>query len=83
MVRRCFCHTIAGLLASAFMTSLFARGQFWDFLGCTQVDSSQDHSRVQITRHDVHFRRIQLRVSGEAFFLTAWSFTSMVALLRK
>lgn len=68
MVRRCFCHTIAGLLASAFMTSLFARGQFWDFLGCTQVDSSQDHSRVQITRHDVHFRRIQLRVSGEAIF---------------
>ena len=61
-------HTIAGLLALAFATSLFARGQFWDFLGYTQVDSSQDHGRIQITRRDGHFRTIQLRVSGEAIF---------------
>jgi hypothetical protein len=60
--------TIAGLLALAFATSLFARGQSWDFLGYTQVDSSQDHSRIQITRRDVHSRTIQLRVSGEAIF---------------
>ena len=59
---------IAGLLALAFVTFLFARGQFWDFLGYTQVDSNQDHGRIQITRRDVHFRTIQLRVSGEAIF---------------
>jgi hypothetical protein len=63
-----FRHTIAGLLAFAFATSLSASGQFWDFLGYTQVDSSQDHGRIQITRRDVHFRTIQLRVSGEAIF---------------
>ena len=63
-----FRHTIAGLLALALATSLFARGQFWDFLGYAQVDRSQDHGRVQITRHDLCFRTIQLRVSGEAIF---------------
>jgi hypothetical protein len=68
MLRKLFHHAIAGLLAFVFATSLFARGQFWDFLGYTQVDSSQDHSRIQITRRDVHFRTIQLRVSGEAIF---------------
>jgi hypothetical protein len=68
MLRAHFRHTIAGLLAFAFATSLFASGQFWDFLGYTQVDSSQDHGRIQITRRDVHFRTIQLRVSGEAIF---------------
>jgi len=61
-------HIITGLLALAFATSLFARGQFWDFLGYTQVDSSQDHGRILITRRDVHSRTIQLRVSGEAIF---------------
>ena len=68
MLRNRFRHTIAGLLAFAFATSLLARGQFWDFMGYTQVDSSQDHGRIQITRRDVHFRTIQLRVSGEAIF---------------
>ena len=68
MLRARFRHTIAGLLAFAFATSLSASGQFWDFLGYTQVDSSQNHSRIQITRRDVHFRTIQLRVSGEAIF---------------
>jgi len=68
MLRNRFRHTIAGLLAFAFASSLFARGQFWDFMGYTQVDSSQDHGRIQITRRDVHFRTIQLRVSGEAIF---------------
>jgi hypothetical protein len=63
-----FRHSIAGLLAFALATSLFARGQFWDFLGSTQVNSSQDHGRIQITRRDIHFRIIQLRVSGEAIF---------------
>jgi hypothetical protein len=68
MLPRHFRHTIVGLLALAFATSLLARGQFWDFLGYTQVDSSQDHGRIQITRRDGHFRTIQLRVSGEAIF---------------
>jgi hypothetical protein len=68
MLPKHFRHTIAGLLALAFATSVFARGQFWDFLGYTQVDSSQDYGWIQITRHDVHFRTIQLRVSGEAIF---------------
>ena len=68
MLHKHFRHTIAVLLALAFATSLFARGQFWDFLGYAQVDSSQDHSRIRITRRGVHSRTIQLRVSGEAIF---------------
>jgi len=68
MLLKRFRHTIMGLLALAFATSLFARGQFWDFLGYAQVDSSQDHSRIRITRRGVHSRTIQLRVSGEAIF---------------
>jgi hypothetical protein len=63
-----FRHAIAGLLAFALATSLFARGQFWDFLGYTQIDSGQNHSWIQITRRDVHFRTIQLRVSGDPIF---------------
>lgn len=59
---------IAGLLGLFFAASLFARGQFWDFLGVAQVDNSRDHSRIQITRRDVRSRTIQLRVSGEAIF---------------
>ena len=68
MLRKALLHIIAALLALAFATSLSARGQFWDFLGYTQVDCSQDHGRIQITRRDVHFRTIQLRVSGDAVF---------------
>ncbi|MGB2667794.1 MAG: hypothetical protein WAK48_27610 [Candidatus Acidiferrum sp.] len=68
MLWKHFRHSIAGLLALAFAVSLSAQGVFWDFLGYTQVDSSQDHGRIQITRRDVHFRTIQLRVSGEAIF---------------
>jgi hypothetical protein len=68
MRRKHFRYTIAWLLALAFAGTLFARGQFWDFLGYTQISSSQDHGRIQITRRDVHFRTIQLRVSGEAIF---------------
>jgi hypothetical protein len=60
--------TIVALLALSFATSLFARGQFWDLLGYMQIDCSQDHGRIQITRRDVHFHTIQLRVSGDAVF---------------
>jgi hypothetical protein len=68
MLRKHFRHIIAGFLALAFATSLFPRGQFWDFLGYAQIDGSQDHSRISITRRDVRSRTIQLRVSGEAIF---------------
>ena len=59
----------APLLALVFATPLFARGQFWSFLGYAQIDSSRDHSSIQLARHDGCFRSIQLRVSGEAIFL--------------
>jgi len=63
-----FSRRIAGVLSLVFATSLFARGQFWDFLGYTQVDGSRDHGRIQIARRDRLFRTIQLRVNGEAVF---------------
>jgi hypothetical protein len=59
---------IAVLLALVFATSLFARGQYWDFLGDTQVDGRQNHGQIQINRRDCTFRTIQLRVSGQAIF---------------
>jgi hypothetical protein len=68
MLRTRIPRPVVGLLALAFATSLFAHGQFWDFLGYTQVDRSQDHAWIQITRRDRLFRTIQLRVSGEAIF---------------
>ena len=68
MLCKHFRYTIVGLVTLAFATSLFARGQFWDFLGNARVDGGQDHGRIQITRRDIHFRTIQLRVSGEAIF---------------
>ena len=68
MQRRRTLQAIAGLLALVFATPLFARGRFWEFLGYTQVDSNKDHGSIQITRHDIHFHTIQLRVSGEAIF---------------
>ena len=60
---------VTALFVLAFATSLFARGQFWDFLGYTQVDAGHDHGRIQIVRRDRLFRTIQLRVIGEAMFL--------------
>lgn len=60
---------VTALLVVAFASSLFGRGQFWDFLGYTQVDAGHDHGRIQIVRRDRLFRTIQLRVSGEAMFL--------------
>jgi hypothetical protein len=68
MLLKHFLRTITWLLALAFATSLFARGQFWDFLGHAQIDGSRDHGRILITRHDVRYRTIQLRVGREAIF---------------
>jgi hypothetical protein len=62
-------HPIAALLALAFAAPLFARGQFWDFLGYTQVDGGQDHGSIRVAHQDRFFRTIQLRVSGESIFL--------------
>jgi hypothetical protein len=59
---------IAALLTLTLATSLHARGQFWDFLGSSQVDGSRDNGRIQIVRRDRVFRTIQLRVTGEAIF---------------
>jgi hypothetical protein len=68
MLSNRFLRHLAGLLALAFATSLFARGQVWDFLGYTQVDGGQAHGKIQIARHDRLFRTIQLRVTGDAIF---------------
>ncbi len=68
MLCKCFRYAIVAILSLTFATSIFPRGQFWDFLGNAQVDSSQDHGRIQITRRGIQFRTIQLRVSGEAIF---------------
>ena len=68
MSRTHFLYALAGLVAFASSTTAFARGQFWDFLGDAQVDTSQDHGRIEITRRDGRFRTIQLRVSGEGIF---------------
>lgn len=68
MIRHRLLPPIAALLALVFATSLFARGQIWDFLGYTQIDRSRDHSQIQITRHDCLFRAVQVRVSGDTIF---------------
>jgi hypothetical protein len=60
--------TVACLLPLVFANSLFAKGQVWNFLGHTQIDKSRDYGRIQVTRHDIPFRSIQLRVGGEAIF---------------
>jgi len=51
-----------------FATSLLARGQVWDFLGHTEIDSRRDHGKIQIVRRDQLFRNIQLRITGEPIF---------------
>jgi len=68
MPSRRFLQLAACILALAFANSLFAKGQVWNFLGHAQIDKSRDHGRIQITRHDIPFRAIQLRVGGEAIF---------------
>ena len=68
MAQTSFLRSISLLVAFFLGSSLFARGQSWDFLGYTRVDASQDHGRIQITRRDLVFRTIQLRVGGDAIF---------------
>jgi hypothetical protein len=61
-------HITVALLALAFATSTYARGQFWDFLGSVHVKNGQDRGVIQIARHNEPFHAIQLRVSGDAIF---------------
>jgi hypothetical protein len=61
--------TFVLFLVLAACPRLLASGQFWDFLGHTQIDGSQDHMRIRIVRPDLLYRTIQMRVSGEAIFL--------------
>jgi len=58
----------AALVALISATSLFARGQTWNFLGCTKIDGNRDHGRIEITRRDRLFRTVQLRLTGDAIF---------------
>jgi hypothetical protein len=68
MFKTSSCRRCIWLLVLAFATSLFARGQYWDLLGCAQIDGSQDHGEIHITRNDRLFRAVELRVGGESIF---------------
>lgn len=61
-------YLVVCLLALCCVSSVFARGQAWAFLGYTQVDRRLDHSNVQVTRRDCFFRTLRLRVSDAIFF---------------
>lgn len=63
-----FGKVLACLLALAGTICLPARGQVWDFLGDAQIDSTQDHEKVQVSRRHAVVHAIQLRVSGDAVF---------------
>jgi hypothetical protein len=60
---------VALFLVLALCPCLFGSGQFWDFLGQTQINDSQRHCKIQIVRPDQLYRTIQMRISGEAIFL--------------
>jgi len=66
---KCPARSTALLLMLALSPSLRASGQFWDFLGYSQVDGKQDHIRVQVVRPELLYRTIQMRISEEAIFL--------------
>lgn len=68
MLKKPIVWLLACLLGFASTISLHARGQGWDFLGDTQIDSTRDHDRIQVTRRNGVFLAIQLRVSGDAIF---------------
>jgi hypothetical protein len=68
MLRKRITQLAACLLGFASAISLPARGQVWDFLGDKQIDGTQDHDRIQVTRRNGTFHAIQLRVSEAIFF---------------
>lgn len=63
-----FGKVLACLLALASTISLPTRGQVWDFLGDAQINSTQDHEKIQVSRRNAVVHAIQLRVSGDAVF---------------
>jgi hypothetical protein len=68
MLPKHFRYATFALLALAFATSAFARGQFWNFLGSVHLEGGQDRGVIQITRRNGLFHTIQLRVSGDSIF---------------
>jgi hypothetical protein len=60
---------ISLLVLLAVCPGLLASGQFWDFLGYTQISGNADHMRIAVVRPGLAYRTIQMRVSDEAIFL--------------
>jgi hypothetical protein len=67
MLRKRIARLLVCLVGFASTISLPARGQVWDFLGDTQIDSTHDHVRIQVRRRNGVFHAIQLRVSDAIF----------------
>jgi len=68
MLRKRITRLLVCLVGFAGAISLPARGQVWDFLGDKQIDHTQDHVRIQVTRRTGTFHALQLRVSDAVFF---------------
>src|ERR1051325_5194413 len=68
MLRKRITRLLVCLVGFASTISLPARGQVWDFLGDKQIDRTQDHDRIQVTRRTGTFHALQLRVSDAIFF---------------
>jgi hypothetical protein len=68
MLRKRIAWLLVFLVGFASTISLPARGQVWDFLGDKQIDRTQDHDRIQVTRRTGTFHALQLRVSDAIFF---------------
>jgi len=68
MLRKRITRLLVCLVAFASTISLPAREQVWDFLGDKQIDRTQDHVRIQVTRRTGTFHALQLRVTDAVFF---------------
>ena len=68
MIRKRVTRLLVCLVGFASIISLPARGQVWDFLGDKQIDHTQDHVRIQVTRRTGTFHALQLRVTDAVFF---------------
>jgi len=67
MPRKRITRLVVCFIGLASTIPLPARAQVWDFMGDAQINSTQDHERIQVTRRNA-FQSIQLRVSGDAVF---------------
>lgn len=68
MLRKRITRLLVCLVGFASTISLPAREQLWDFLGDKQIDRTQDHVRIQVTRRTGVFHALQLRVTDTVFF---------------